>query len=322
MKIAFSKKMTYLFSAIVAMIVLTGSLLIALQKPVTIEVDGKNLETCILFAGTVADVLEKKTITIGEHDRVEPGLDTVIKKNMNIMVTRSFKVKIMADGIEKEVDTTPIAIKEAINLAGFELGDKDIVKTLAVRKTVPGQEIEIIRVREEEFKEENEIPYNVERINEPTLEKGLSRTVKYGKNGTAVNTVKVTYHNNEEVKREVLGTETIVKPQNKVVAMGVITAVSRGEQRFTFKEARFMEATAYTYTGYRTATGKNPAVGMVAVDPRVIPMGSKLYVEGYGYAHAADTGGAVKGDRIDVFMERYDQCMQWGRRKVKVYLLE
>jgi 3D (Asp-Asp-Asp) domain-containing protein len=83
-----------------------------------------------------------------------------------------------------------------------------------------------------------------------------------------------------------------------------------------------MQATAYTYTGYRTATGQNPAVGMVAVDPSVIPLGSRMYIEGYGYARAADTGGAVRGDKIDLFMEEYGQCIHWGRRMVKVYLLE
>jgi 3D (Asp-Asp-Asp) domain-containing protein len=83
-----------------------------------------------------------------------------------------------------------------------------------------------------------------------------------------------------------------------------------------------MEASAYTYTGNRTATGKNPEVGMVAVDPRVIPMGSRLYIEGYGYGRAADTGGSIKGNRLDLFMEDRSQCLSWGRRTVKVYLLD
>jgi 3D (Asp-Asp-Asp) domain-containing protein len=83
-----------------------------------------------------------------------------------------------------------------------------------------------------------------------------------------------------------------------------------------------MQASAYTYTGFHTATGLNPEVGMVAVDPSVIPMGTRLYIEGYGYARAADTGGAIKGDKIDLFMEEYSQCMGWGRRTVKVYILQ
>lgn len=70
----------------------------------------------------------------------------------------------------------------------------------------------------------------------------------------------------------------------------------------------------------KTATGMKPQRGVVAVDPKVIPLGTKLYVEGYGNAISGDTGGAIKGNKIDVFLPDRDSCMKWGRRKVKVYL--
>lgn len=82
-----------------------------------------------------------------------------------------------------------------------------------------------------------------------------------------------------------------------------------------------MEATAYTFTGYQTATGVNPREGIIAVDPRVIPLGSQVYVEGYGYAIAADTGGLIKGNIIDVFFPNLQRCINWGRRPAKVYIL-
>jgi len=78
------------------------------------------------------------------------------------------------------------------------------------------------------------------------------------------------------------------------------------------------ESTAYTWTGCRTATGVWPSRGTVAVDPRVIPTGSKLWVEGYGEAVAADTGGDIQGQRIDLYMDSEHECLQWGRRKVEV----
>jgi len=78
------------------------------------------------------------------------------------------------------------------------------------------------------------------------------------------------------------------------------------------------EATAYTWTGYRTATGTWPSRGTVAVDPNVIPLGSVLYVEGYGPAVAADTGGDIKGQRIDLYMDSYEEAIQFGRREVQV----
>ena len=82
------------------------------------------------------------------------------------------------------------------------------------------------------------------------------------------------------------------------------------------------EATAYTWTGYRTATGTWPSRGTVATDPRVIPLGTELHIEGYGPAVAADTGGAIQGQRVDLYMDTEHECWQWGRRKVEVRVLE
>jgi len=322
MSLSWSKKSTFLIAGLVAMGLLLGSLVIALQKPVTVVVDGKLLKTRVLFAGNVEDVLEKNDVTLGKYDTVQPGLDSAVEKHMKIIVSRAFKVKIIADGKEKTIYTTPVAIKTAIAKAGVKLGDKDIVKTLPEPKVVANQEIEIIRVAEKEIQQEAPVPYGEERVDDPTLEKGLTRTVKAGVNGVAVNTVKVTFYNGQEGKREIIATKTIKEPQNRVVAMGSITEVSRGGQRFDIREARYMQASAYTYTGFRTATGLNPEVGMVAVDPSVIPLGSRLYIEGYGYARAADTGGAVKGNKIDLFMEQRSQCLNWGRKTVKVYILQ
>ncbi|MEW6770101.1 MAG: 3D domain-containing protein [Bacillota bacterium] len=82
----------------------------------------------------------------------------------------------------------------------------------------------------------------------------------------------------------------------------------------------FMEATAYTYTGQDTASGVPPRPGVVAVDPEVIPLGTELYVEDYGPAVALDTGGDIKGYRIDVFMESKQKALAWGRRQVRVWV--
>ena len=87
-----------------------------------------------------------------------------------------------------------------------------------------------------------------------------------------------------------------------------------------------MEATAYLPTDGSpeglTAMGIPAARGVVAVDPRVIPLGSRVYIPGYGIAIAADTGGAIRGERIDLCMETYSECMNFGRRDVQVYVLD
>lgn len=315
-------KRGYLTAGVILMLLLLVSLFFALQKPVTLAVDGKEIHTRAFFSSTVGDMLQRQHIKIGEQDRVEPSLNSSIKKNQRITITRAFKVKVIADGESREILAPPIPVKEAIRLAGVDIDAKDVVKTLPTEETVPGQEIEVIRVSEKEVVEENATPFQIERIMDYTLEKGLTRTVRSGTEGLARNTLKITYHNGVEVKREVMKSDTIKGPQNKIVAMGTITSVSRGGLNLNFREARYMTASAYTYTGNRTATGKHPTVGMAAVDPSVIPLGTRLYVEGYGYATAADTGGSIRGDRLDLFMEDRTQCLSWGRRNVKVYVLQ
>ena len=94
------------------------------------------------------------------------------------------------------------------------------------------------------------------------------------------------------------------------------------------KTVRTMIATAYTadsasaYPSGYTATGILAREGVVAVDPHVIPLGTRLFVPGYGIAVAADTGGAIVGKRIDLCMDRYGDAVQFGRRTVQVYVLK
>ena len=113
-------------------------------------------------------------------------------------------------------------------------------------------------------------------------------------------------------------------------------AIQREEQRkpsvqtesgmMRYRAVYMMEATAYLPTDGSgsglTAMGIMAARGVVAVDPQVIPLGSRVYIPGYGIAIAADTGGAIVGDRIDLCMESYGEAMDFGRRNVEVYVLD
>jgi len=89
-----------------------------------------------------------------------------------------------------------------------------------------------------------------------------------------------------------------------------------------------MEATAYTksieegtHKGI-TRSGTQVSRGTAAIDPRIIPLGTKIYVEGYGHAECLDTGGAIKGNRIDLYMDNKEECFEFGRREVKVWIID
>lgn len=121
-----------------------------------------------------------------------------------------------------------------------------------------------------------------------------------------------------------------IKPNQVLKISGLTTkaksTVKRASANKTAYKTITVKASAYTATckgcSGITATGlnlkKNPSIKAIAVDPKVIPLGSKVYVEGYGYAVAADKGGRIKGNRIDVFMPSKAKAIQWGVKTVKV----
>ena len=141
----------------------------------------------------------------------------------------------------------------------------------------------------------------------------------------------MTLENGKEISRVVLSEKKLKDKQDKVVAVGTkpqpIQVASRGIDN---GREIYVTSTAYTAScngcSGTTATGvnllANPNAKVIAVDPRVIPLGSKVYVEGYGYAIASDTGGAIKGNKIDVFFPSKTDAYRWGRQTVKIKILD
>lgn len=168
------------------------------------------------------------------------------------------------------------------------------------------------------------IPYEVKYVFNRDLGQGRLLKVQHGVDG--------------EVRREFLiaevdgkKTETLVKeerlePVPAVFHMGKPSnrAVSRGT--YTRAKVVEMDSTAYTPDAglrnptFRTRTGTKAEYGAIAVDPKVVPLGTLMYVEGYGFGIAEDTGGAIRGNKIDVCLETRKEAMAWGRRKVKVHI--
>ncbi|MFI5384667.1 MAG: 3D domain-containing protein [Fimbriimonadales bacterium] len=156
---------------------------------------------------------------------------------------------------------------------------------------------------------------------------GRGRLVKAhdGKPGTVKRTYRTIYRDGKAVGKELIKEERS-SARDQTYLMGKDGYPS---SRGAYSRTRIieMEATAYTSSpaengGWsRTRLGNDLIDGVVAVDPRVIPLGTKLYVEGYGFAYACDTGSAIKGNRIDLLMPSYSASNAWGRRRVKVHVL-
>ncbi len=170
------------------------------------------------------------------------------------------------------------------------------------------------------------IPYQTIEIEVQTIPKGTRQIQQEGAMGTSQKVVR-TKHVNGEPTDEAVNFDRYVAPVNEEILIGtggVFTAPDGTEYNYSYYVD--VTATAYTHTGNRTYTGKVAEVGVIAVDPRYIPLRTKVYVIGnygdYGLCRAEDIGGGIKGKRIDVFLDTEEECVTFGRRKMRAYVME
>lgn len=308
---------------VVVMTVVIISIFVWAYNKVDVVADGKTYKVSI-FGGTVAEALEKSGVIVKELDLVQPAKGERLHDGLVIKITRANSVAIQADGQTKEIVTPISSVAELLKEFNIALGPQDRVVPGLDAKISAGDVIRVIRVSEKIISQPYKISYHVERRNDPKLERGINKVLREGQDGLGQRTVKIIMEDGKEVRREVIGTKIAHEPVNKLVALGTLRVkmVSRGGRPVKFSQVISMSASGYTYTGHRTASGVAPYRGAVAVDPRVIPMGTKLYIEGYGYGKALDVGSAIKGNKIDLFFESEREALHWGRRAVKVYILE
>lgn len=308
---------------------------------------------------TVKELLDKYEITLGPGDEITPNPEEGISDGTEIKIDRAFKVTVAADGKTKSVYLTRGTIEDVLDKAYVVLGEKDLINYDVEQQAAPGDHIKITRVEEEVLIEKEKIPYQVVTQKNDKLKKGLEKVVQEGKEGEKERKILIAYHDGMEVNREVVEERVSQEPMNRIIDKGTYVAppVSRGSTtrdkktstaatstKTTSKKttdnksgsssqskpasssgAKTFRATAYTHTGNKTRTGVWPKQGMIAVDPKVIPLYTKVYVEfpsGWthlnGYYQAMDTGGAIKGDIIDVFVDDETTARKFGRRTVKI----
>ena len=144
---------------------------------------------------------------------------------------------------------------------------------------------------------------------------------------TANNSVQAAKNKIESLKAEEAKKAEEAAKNNTSNSSGTLnnTSSSQPSSDGKYKKTLSMEATAYS-GGTLTAMGLKPVrapggISTIAVDPSVIPLGSKVYIPGYGYAIASDTGGVIKGNIIDLYMNSHDECTSWGRRQVTLHIV-
>jgi len=238
-------------------------------------------------------------------------------------------VTICVDGTLRYERTTEATVSSILKRSGIELGPQDVVSPATDQPPYYGMVISVTRVRIETEEQTVPVPYGIRKRFTNSLPPGHVKDVSAGINGEELRRYSVRYENNVEVDRKLIDAKAVKEPVDRVVNIGSRGSyTSRGE--FRSREVRIMHASAYEpgptscgprCTG-RTASGLRAGYGIAAVDPKVIRLGTRLYIEGYGYAIAADTGRAIKGNRIDICFKTVREARQFGLKKVKVHILE
>lgn len=299
---------------------------------VIVEISEQPPRIIMTEGGTVAEVLQAAGITVGEYDRVIPDRTEPVSPELNIVVQRALPVTIIADGAETEHWVFAATVGEALRAAGVDLGPLDRVEPSRGTPIEPHASIRVVRVVEEFIEETERLPYKVLRWAAPDLERGQTQVLRKGREGIIKNTVRVVYEDGRPVSRTIVSSEVVQSVVDEIIGEGTRTStltVDTPEGPLPYIEVREMVATGYEpgpistgeWSDGLTFTGLRAQRGIIAVDPTVIPLGTRLYVEGYGLGVAADIGGAIKGNRIDLCFDTYEEAIQWGRRTVKVYIL-
>lgn len=300
----------------------------ALGKNVVLNINGQK-KNIVTYSKTVEEFLKTEKIELKNRELVNPNLDTEIEENMEIKII-SPKSYIIKDGNKTLItEAQGESVGDVLRDLGIDLNEFDRVSPSVTEKATQGMTIKIDRIEKKSTEEEVEINFeSKEQKNDQKYESEVN-IIQIGVKGLQRNTIETTYVNGVPSKVEVVKSQIIQEPIDEIKEVGTKKPEVKGLEGKRIKAVYVMQATAYDPTaGSRTAMGTRARVGAVAVDPRVIPLGSKLYIESmdgfptYGYAVAEDTGGAIKGKRIDLFYSTNAQANRFGRRNVKVYVIE
>ncbi len=307
---------------------------------------------------TVADVLEQANVEIPENYTVYPSLDTMLTDNSKVRVVPLVNITIKADGETITEEVPQVKVREILDMYNIELGENDTTSLTLDALVNEDTVLEVDRIEYKTTTKEETVEYKVKETETDELYQGETEVVKEGKDGKKEVEVKQTYVNGELADEVVLSEKSITKSVTQEVLVGTkeqpqtssntaVSASYSGDYGIPVSVSNGVlydssgnvvpysttltgSSTAYyAPAGALTATGVPAYYGGVAVNPNIIPYGTKMFIASddgfvYGYATAVDTGGALMDGSalVDCYYPTYDECVTFGRRTMTVYILE
>ncbi|MCR5636620.1 MAG: ubiquitin-like domain-containing protein [Clostridiales bacterium] len=293
--------------------------------------------------GNVSDALKSLSIKVDSDDIVTPDMSAELKADMTIKVDHYTTVSIKADGKTQKVKVTGTTVAQALKSAGIETAKDDIIEPAIDSELTDNLKITVKRVEYKEVTKTKEIPFETISKNSKDVYIGDVQVTQYGEKGSKEVVYKVKYVDGKKDSKEVIS-ETVTKEpveqielkgqKKKQLSSGTVTQadgklIDASGNEIAYSQLISGTCTAYTATGNLTATGEVAQVGRVAVNPNLIPYGTKMYIASpdgsvvYGYCTASDTGGALMDGYVlvDLYYDTEYECIQFGRRTMNVYIL-
>ncbi|MDZ4654712.1 MAG: 3D domain-containing protein [Coriobacteriia bacterium] len=333
-----------LVAALVVPLVVSG--FVWAHKGVTVIVDGQTAYYRTQ-ADTVGALLDEVDIDLAKGDVVSPSVSQRLEDAATVIVRHAITVKIDCGGDIIELRVIGSTVADALVAAGMDpsLGlhvSPTVDTALSPDMTIVATDV-FLRIMQEEVA----VDFETQVENDPKLALGSRRVIREGEPGRAVRIYEVVVMGGEEGARRLREEVVLSEPVDEIIVAGTMRVasnipISRGAttSRPAPEEGDRLTVTSTAYTPWDAGCGGISVInnrisrykipegwGIVAVDPTVIPLGTKVYVPGYGYAIAADTGGAIKGNKIDVCFwaggesVAYSAAINWGRRTVSVTIL-
>ena len=335
----------------VAAAVLPMVILLALLAPTVfarttyVITDGDQVRYHTTFSTNPADVLDEAGFRLGEDDiyTTQPG-DGVSE----ITVQRLKSITLNYCGEQMQVSSYGETLEMLLNRLNLPMGENYVPSMAWDTETFDGMEVKIDRFFQMQQSYTVEIPFQEVEQLDPKLPEGMRVTLVEGVNGQVTKTADVSYRNSEETDHKVISETVIQEPVDRIVAVGTgeeyverdpmmpiigngVIITADGEV-LTYKRSAQFRTTAYSHMDAGcdriTATGTTVRVGAVAVDPTLVPYGTRMFVicnDGsyvYGIATAEDCGGGIKGNQLDLYMPTRSECFQYGKRMCTVYFLD
>ncbi|MFC4811886.1 3D domain-containing protein [Paenibacillus sp. GCM10023250] len=296
-------------------------------------------------------LLDEQAITIGPHDKVSMPLDGSISDGDRIVIDRAIPLTVKADGKARTLYTTVKTVQAAIDQADIEVRSLDKVFPSSEAALEPNMTITVTRIDKKYSETSYDVPFTVVKKNDPKLEAGKQKLVRQGQQGKVVKRYETVFADGVPVSQTLVEKVTPKPAIDKVVSIGTMRPEPRvmmlsaeaGASTYTKRGVTFNAKKVmrnFTLTAYSAgvaSTGKSkghPEYGItasgtrvqegrtIAVDPKVIPIGWWVYIEGIGFRRAEDTGSAVKGNKIDVYFDSESYADRFGlKRGYTVYVL-